>query len=109
MKIAICNVQEFNPTIGGIERVSVSLAEGLIKEGVEVLFVACRKSPYSKPYTLPAKQVLLPKTLDYCIENVQALAQTEEETLLKLWQGLGYYNRVRNMQKAARMIMEEYV
>ena len=74
MKIAICNVQEFNPTIGGIERVSVSLAEGLIKEGVEVLFVACRKSPYSKPYTLPAKQVLLPKTLDYCIENVQALA-----------------------------------
>ena len=36
MKIAICNVQEFNPTIGGIERVSVSLAEGLIKEGVEV-------------------------------------------------------------------------
>ena len=58
MKIAICNVQEFNPTIGGIERVSVSLAEGLIKEGVEVLFVACRKSPYSKPYTLPAKQVL---------------------------------------------------
>ncbi len=34
MKIAICNVQEFNPTIGGIERVSVSLAEGLIKEGV---------------------------------------------------------------------------
>ena len=60
MKIAICNVQEFNPTIGGIERVSVSLAEGLIKEGVEVLFVACRKSPYSKPYTLPAKQVLLP-------------------------------------------------
>ena len=52
MKIAICSVQEFNPTIGGIERVSVSLAEGLIKEGVEVLFVACRKSPYSKPYTL---------------------------------------------------------
>ena len=57
MKIAICSVQEFNPTIGGIERVSVSLAEGLIKEGVEVLFVACRKSPYSKPYTLPAKQL----------------------------------------------------
>lgn len=73
MKIAICNVQEFNPTIGGIERVSVSLAERLIKEGVEVLFVACRKSPYSKPYTLPAKQMFLPQPLDYCSENVQAL------------------------------------
>ena len=79
MKIAICNVQEFNPTIGGIERVSVSLAEELIKKGVEVLFVACRKSPYSRPYTLPAKQVLLPKPLDYCIENVQALAHILKE------------------------------
>ena len=79
MKIAICNVQEFNPTIGGIERVSVSLSEGLIKEGVEMLFVACRKSPYSKPYTLPAKQVFLPKPLDYCIENVQALAHILKE------------------------------
>ena len=27
---------------------------------------------------------------------------------MKLWQGLGYYNRVRHMQKAARQIMEEY-
>ena len=48
MKIAICNVQEFNPTIGGIERVSVSLAEGLIKEGVEV----CRLSEISLQQTL---------------------------------------------------------
>lgn len=79
MKIAICNVQEFNPTIGGIERVSVSLAEGLIKEGVEILFVACRKSPYSKPYTLPAKQIFLPQPLDYCIENVQVLTRILKE------------------------------
>ena len=63
MKIAICSVQEFNPTIGGIERVSASLAEELIKKGVEVLFVACRKSPYSKPYVLPARQVFLPEPL----------------------------------------------
>ena len=79
MKIAICNVQEFNPTIGGIERVSVSLAEGLIRKKIEVLFVACRKSPYSKPYTLPAKQLFLPKPLDYCIENVQALTNILKE------------------------------
>lgn len=79
MKIAICNVQEFNPTIGGIERVSVSLAEELIKEGVVVLFVACRKSPYSKPYELPARQVFLPESLDYCVENVQALAHILKE------------------------------
>lgn len=36
------------------------------------------------------------------------LAECEEERLLKLWEGLGYYNRVRNMQIAARTVMEEY-
>lgn len=36
------------------------------------------------------------------------LAAAKEERLLKLWEGLGYYNRVRNMQKAAKIIVEEY-
>lgn len=36
------------------------------------------------------------------------LATCPEETLLKLWQGLGYYNRVRNMQKAAIQVMQQY-
>ena len=36
------------------------------------------------------------------LPNVKALAEVDEEQLLKLWEGLGYYNRVRNMQKAAR-------
>lgn len=36
------------------------------------------------------------------------LAECDEEKLLKLWEGLGYYNRVRNMQIAARTVMEEY-
>ena len=36
------------------------------------------------------------------------LADAEEEVLLKLWEGLGYYNRIRNMQKAARTVVEEY-
>ncbi len=42
------------------------------------------------------------------ILDVSALAQAEEERLLKLWEGLGYYNRVRNMQKTARIIMDKY-
>lgn len=37
-----------------------------------------------------------------------ALAVCPEEKLLKLWEGLGYYNRVRNMQQAARTVVEEY-
>ena len=39
---------------------------------------------------------------------MKALAQAEEDKLLKLWEGLGYYNRVRNMQKAARQIVIDY-
>ena len=42
------------------------------------------------------------------LPDVQSLAQAKEEELLKLWEGLGYYNRVRNLGKAARMVMEEY-
>lgn len=42
------------------------------------------------------------------LPDVKALAECEEEKLLKLWEGLGYYNRVRNMQAAAQTVMEEY-
>ncbi len=42
------------------------------------------------------------------LPSVEALAECEEERLLKLWEGLGYYNRVRNMQAAAKQVMEEY-
>lgn len=37
-----------------------------------------------------------------------ALAACPEDKLRKLWQGLGYYNRVANMQKAARILCEQY-
>ena len=40
------------------------------------------------------------------VPDVAALAALPEERLMKLWQGLGYYNRARNLQAAARQIME---
>ena len=40
------------------------------------------------------------------LPTVSDLANAEEDKLLKLWEGLGYYNRVRNMQKAAQQIMD---
>ena len=40
------------------------------------------------------------------LPTVEALAACPEEPLLKLWEGLGYYNRVRNLQKAAKMVAE---
>ncbi|MEG2199215.1 MAG: hypothetical protein RRY25_02870, partial [Anaerovorax sp.] len=42
------------------------------------------------------------------LPTVKKLAEAEEGQLLKLWEGLGYYNRVRNLQKAAKLIMEQY-
>ena len=42
------------------------------------------------------------------LPDVEALAECPEDELLKLWEGLGYYNRVRNMQKAAIQVMEAY-
>ncbi len=42
------------------------------------------------------------------LPDIAHLAEAKEEELLKLWEGLGYYNRVRNLKKAAQIIMEEH-
>lgn len=42
------------------------------------------------------------------LPTIADLAAAEEETLLKLWEGLGYYTRVRNLQKAAQVICKEH-
>ena len=42
------------------------------------------------------------------LPGIRDLAACPENKLLKLWEGLGYYNRVKNMQKAAKEIVEEY-
>lgn len=42
------------------------------------------------------------------LPDIRSLSEAEEEKLLKLWEGLGYYNRVRNMKKAAEMIVSQY-
>lgn len=42
------------------------------------------------------------------LPDVKSLAEVSEERLLKLWEGLGYYSRARNMREAAIQIMEDY-
>lgn len=42
------------------------------------------------------------------LPDIHALAEAPEEKLLKLWEGLGYYNRIRNMQKAAKEMEEQH-
>ena len=42
------------------------------------------------------------------LPDIPALAACPEKKLMKLWEGLGYYNRVRNMQQAAVTVTEKY-
>ena len=71
------------------------------------------------PYHVWVSEIMLQQTrvaavLGYydrfmqAVPTVEELAQLPEERLMKLWQGLGYYNRARNMQKAARQVMEQF-
>lgn len=71
------------------------------------------------PYYIWISEIMLQQTRveavkPYFDRFIKALPQVEdaaacpEEQLLKLWEGLGYYNRVRNIQKAARCIVENY-
>lgn len=69
------------------------------------------------PYRIWVSEIMLQQTRVEAVKpfyarflnalpTVSDLADVEEDKLLKLWEGLGYYNRVRNMQKAAQQIME---
>lgn len=40
--------------------------------------------------------------------NVQALAEAQQDEVLKYWEGLGYYSRARNLHRAAQMVVEQY-
>ncbi len=71
------------------------------------------------PYHVWVSEIMLQQTrvaavLEYyrrfmeALPTVEDLAACEEERLMKLWQGLGYYSRARNLQKAARQVMEDF-
>ena len=71
------------------------------------------------PYKIWVSEIILQQTRvqqgwDYYhrfldnFPNVKTLAEADEEKVLKVWQGLGYYSRARNMHAAARKIMAEH-
>ncbi len=71
------------------------------------------------PYHIWISEIMLQQTrvetvkpyyarfLEAC-PTVRDLAELPEERLMKLWEGLGYYSRARNLQKAARTVMEDF-
>ncbi len=71
------------------------------------------------PYRVWLSEIMLQQTrvaavLEYYLRFLEAapavadLAALPEDRLMKLWQGLGYYSRARNLQKAARQVMETF-
>ena len=82
----------------------------------------CRILPWREdptPYRVWVSEIMLQQTRVEAVKpyferfmralpDIESLAAVPEEELLKLWEGLGYYNRARNLQKAARRILSEY-
>ena len=79
--------------------------------------LAWRNEP--TPYHIWVSEIMLQQTRVEAVKEYYArfikrlptvfdLASCPEEELLKLWEGLGYYSRVRNMQKTAKILVNEY-
>ena len=76
-----------------------------------------RENP--EPYRVWISEIMLQQTRVEAVKpyferflarfpNVESLADASEEELLKLWEGLGYYNRVRNLRKGAIAVRERF-
>ena len=72
-----------------------------------------------EPYRIWVSEIMLQQTriaavIPYYLRFLEAfptpeaLAAVEDEKLMKLWEGLGYYSRVRNLKKAAAVIQEKH-
>ena len=98
----------------GLEQLAVPLLEWYRENSRDLPW---RKDP--TPYQVWVSEIMLQQTrvaavLGYyrrfmdALPTVADLAAVPEDALMKLWQGLGYYSRARNLQKAARLIVERY-
>lgn len=108
------------------KEVPVILTDPVLKEMAEPLVTWYRSHKRDLPwrvdvnaYRVWVSEIMLQQTRVEAVKpfyerflnklpTVKDLAEAKEDQLLKLWEGLGYYNRVRNMQKAAIQVMEEY-
>ena len=95
----------------------------IIAEPLTAWFAAnCRDLPWRAdrdPYHVWISEIMLQQTrieavIRYykrfmtALPDIKSLAFVDDDVLMKLWEGLGYYSRARNLKKAAVMIVEEY-
>ncbi len=85
--------------------------------GVHWRSLPWRRDP--SPYRVWVSEIMLQQTrieavLPYfsrfmdALPDVDALAAVPDDELMKLWEGLGYYSRARNLKKAAQVLVEQY-
>ncbi|MDO4440470.1 MAG: A/G-specific adenine glycosylase [Eubacteriales bacterium] len=119
-----CKVTEDSIQID--EEVPVVLEEPLLWEMTEPIVDWYRNNkrdlPWRHdvtPYRVWVSEIMLQQTRVEAVKpyydrflkelpTITDLAYAKEDRLMKLWEGLGYYNRVRNMQKAALQMVEQY-
>lgn len=100
----------------------IELMKKMRKPVIEWYQTNKRELPWRKeknPYHIWLSEIMLQQTRIEAVKQyykrflkqlptIEDLAKVEEEELLKLWEGLGYYNRARNLKKAAQVIQEKY-
>lgn len=119
-----CNVTPDSIVVS--EPVDVVLYSPQLKETVQPLVEWFRENKRDLPwrkrmdaYRVWISEIMLQQTRVEAVKpyyerflkelpDVEALAEVPEDRLLKLWEGLGYYNRARNLKEAACQIMEKY-
>jgi A/G-specific adenine glycosylase len=97
-------------------------SDRLVSELLKWFSAEARDLPWRRtldPYAIWVSEIMLQQTqvktvVPYWerwmrrIPSIRELSRAKSETLHKLWEGLGYYGRVRHMQKAARLVMAKH-
>ena len=110
----------------GCEKVVKSAAQGVYSHIVSALLCwfanSARDLPWRRtrdPYAIWVSEIMLQQTQVKTVipfwqrwmkrlPTIRSLARARSQTIHKLWEGLGYYLRVRNMQRAARTILRDH-
>lgn len=100
----------------------ITFSPALPEQLINWYSAAARDLPWRRdrePYHVWLSEIMLQQTRVEAVKpyyarfltalpDIASLAAAPEQLLLKLWEGLGYYSRVRNLQKAALMVMEQH-
>ncbi|MEW9121205.1 MAG: A/G-specific adenine glycosylase [Thermotaleaceae bacterium] len=108
--------------IGDWENIKETILENIQKSLVDWFEKNHRKLPWREtknPYLIWVSEVMLQQTrVDTVIPyfhkfievfpSLQSLAEADEEDVLRIWAGLGYYSRARNLHRGAKVVQDNY-